>query len=78
MGEGDRKVLFPDGVLGVGNDPRASDGGSGEADGDVRVAGDDIVVRVVRRATRKRLSASREEAAETLGDHIHVGQTPRF
>lgn len=47
MGKGDLEVLVPYGILTVGNDPRASHGSSGEADSDVRVAGNDFPVRLV-------------------------------
>lgn len=50
VGEGDGESLVPMGVLGVGDDAGAGDSGGGDGDGDVGVAGDDLLVRVVRAA----------------------------
>jgi len=47
VGKGDLEVLVPYGILTVGNDPSASHGSSGEADRDVRIAGDDFPVFLV-------------------------------
>lgn len=43
MSERDFEVLVPDRVLVVGDNASSSHSGAGEADGDVRVAGDDFV-----------------------------------
>lgn len=44
VGKGDLEVLVPDGALRVGYDACTSHGSSGEADCDVRVAGNDLTV----------------------------------
>lgn len=72
--------LLPGRILGVGDDVRAGHGGAGEADGDVRVAGDDLPAVVVAAlavaAAGEGLAAGGEDAAEALRDHVHVGQAP--
>lgn len=42
VGEGDEEALVPEGVLRVGDDAGAGDGGAGDRDGHVGVAGDDL------------------------------------
>lgn len=69
-------MLIPDGILRVGDDASADNGGSGEADGDVGVAGDDLVVVLLLRAGGggDGGAAGGEAAAEALGEHVHVWQ----
>lgn len=81
MGQGDREVLVPGGVLRVRDDARASHGGSGKADCYIRVAGDYLPMRPVlthRLGARCAARAERDEtSAKVLGDHIHIRQASR-
>ncbi|GER39961.1 receptor expression-enhancing protein 3 [Striga asiatica] len=68
-------MLVPNGVLGIGNDAGAGDAGAGEADGDVGVAGDDVVVVFAAALGRGAgLVAGGEQAAEALREDVHVGE----
>lgn len=86
VGEGDVEVLVPMGVLGVGDDARAGDAGAGEADGDVGVGGDDLVVLLEAAAAAVGAALEGllegleggEEAAEALDEEVHVGEAPGF
>lgn len=80
MRDGDEEMLVPDWILRVGDDAGADDGGSSEGDGDVGVAGDDLVV-VLRLGAGGRGdggAAGGEAAAEALGEHVHVGEESCF
>lgn len=82
VGDLDAEALLPPGVLGVGDDPRLRDGGAGEADGDVGVAGDDLLgpdadaapARVVAGAGGAAGAVAGEEAAHPLRHDVHVGE----
>lgn len=78
--DGDEEMLIPDGILRVGDDAGADDGGSSEADGDVGVAGDDLVVVLLLWAGGggDGVAAGGEAAAEALGEHVHVGEASCF
>lgn len=78
MSERDFEVLVPDRVLVVGDNASSSHSGAGEADRDVRVAGDDFVGAVAAElacAAGERVPAGiegTETATEALGHQIHV------
>lgn len=73
MSERDMELLVPFRILGVGDDARARHRGAGEADGDVRVARDDLAVAVLALlGPAAGHVESGEAAAEALGDHVHV------
>lgn len=78
MGGGDVEVLVPEGVLGVGDDGGADEGGAGEDDGNVGVAGDDFffvgAVWVVGGGAGGAGGAGGETTAEALGEDVHVGE----
>lgn len=77
MGGGDLEVLVPEGVLGVGDDGGADEGGAGEDDGNVGVAGDDFfvgAVGVVGGDAGGAGGAGGETDAEALGEDVHVGE----
>ena len=78
VGEWDGEAFVPVRVLGVGNDARSGESGLGDADFDVRIAGDDIGVVVPPVAGLGRrwrlISFTRSEAvAELQSKEIHVG-----
>ena len=83
MSQRDLEMLVPRRVLGVWDDARARHGGASDADGDVRVAGDDLAVVVTvlfaLLIAGDRGAAgveSREESAEALREHVHVRKKP--
>lgn len=80
MPDGDEEMLIPDGILRVGDDAGADDGGSSKADGDVGVAGDDLVVVLLLGAggAGDGGAAGGEAATEALGEHVHVGEASCF
>lgn len=84
VSQGDTEVCVPLRVFRVGEDTCPGDGGSGDADGDVRVTCDDFPVvfdfLVALGAAGRRGSASfaGEAAAEMLGEYVHVGQASSF
>lgn len=72
VGHGHEEVLLPDGVLAVGDDVGAGDGGvGGDLDGDVGVAGEGAVGGL---AADGAGDARAEEVADPLGEHVLVGQ----
>lgn len=72
MGQRDLEALVPNRVLRIGYDPGPGDAGTGEANGDIGIAGDDIPVVVVITPLIgfEGLAAVEcgEAAAEALGD----------
>lgn len=76
MGDRNGEVLLPLGVLRVGDDSGAGDGGAGEADLDVGVAGDDLAVVAMLLVLHLGAggAAGGEAAAEALREHVHVGE----
>lgn len=78
-------MLVPRGALGVRDNAGSRHRGAGEADGDVRVAGDDLMVAVTWMAVvpfSGHGSAagveSGEDSPNTLREHVHVGKKPSF
>ncbi|PON39093.1 LOW QUALITY PROTEIN: hypothetical protein PanWU01x14_307310 [Parasponia andersonii] len=79
VGQGDPEVLVPLRARRVGDDARAGHSCPGEADGDVRVAGDYVAMSLVLAVARERGMAGLEggeESANALRDQIHVRQAP--
>lgn len=81
-----REMLVPPGILGVGDDTSAGDGGAGDGDLDVGVTGDDLAVVVVllllllgvgdgTSRSGEEGAARDEAAAEALGEDVHIGET---
>lgn len=67
-------MFIPNRILRIGYDSGASNPGSGEANGDVWIAGDDLVV-VFAAIGGKRLSTDvecGEESSEAFCEHVHV------
>lgn len=81
MRERDLEVLVPRRALRIRDHAGARDGGAGEAHGDVRIAGDDLVVAGAG-AVELPFSGyggaasveGGEEPSDTLGEQIHVGK----
>jgi len=83
VSEWDLEVLVPRRVLRVRDHAGARNGGAGEADGHVRIAGDDFAVAVAGMSLLPFPGdggaagvKSREEPSHALGEHVHVRKEP--